>query len=599
MLKFKRFGMADQIPESSDSIRSAKPLKHAQKIHFKEPVPLDNGDVLPELTVAYETWGKLSPARDNAVYICHALTGDSHVARHDEQDDPGWWDILVGPGKAVDTDKYFVICANVLGGCRGTTGPGSINPKTGKPYGGDFPLITIGDIAHVQDMLVEKLGVNKLHAVIGGSLGGHMALEWATRYPQRIGSVLLIATSAFITPQALAFDIVGRNAILRDPNFSGGQYYQNHGPADGLAVARMLAHITYLSPEAMINKFSGPAILDDTTEFEKRFPVGSYLVKQGNRFVERFDANSYIALTRAMDQFDLGRTPQDLADSLASTTCRWLVLSFSSDWLFPTYQSRQIVHALTMLGRPVTYVNLESPHGHDAFLLKHDLDRYGGFVKAALDGQHPGLSVAHSEPAPVDGADLPRIDNDTIIELIEPHASVLDLGCGSGELLESLARRGHGHLVGVELDEWELLACARRGLNVVQADLNGGLPLFRDGQFDVAVLSQTLPVVRDVDHVVQEILRVARRGIISFPNFAYEPYRRQLLDAGRAPVPGGLKWYNTPNLRFLSIADFEDYCAQRNIQIHERVALDSQHKHRVNQDPNRNADTAVFVIGKR
>lgn len=591
--------MTDKIPESSDNIRNAKPLKFAQKATFTQPVQLEHGDALPEITVAYETWGELSPQRDNAVFVCHALTGDSHVARHNEEDDAGWWDILIGPGKAIDTNKYFVICANVLGGCRGTTGPSSINPQTGKPYGGDFPLLTIGDIATVHQMLVKHLGVTRLHAAVGASLGGHILLDWATRFPDQINTAILMATSAYVTPQALAFDIVGRNAILRDPNFVSGQYYGSHGPADGLAVARMLAHITYLSPESMTNKFSAPpGEIDSTAEFERSFPVGSYLEKQGNRFVERFDANSYIVLTRALDQFDFGRTPEALAEVLAKTQCRWLIVSFSSDWLFPTFQSRQIVQALTTLGRPVTYVNIESPHGHDAFLLKHDLDRYGGFVRAAIEDRHPELSIEDNAPAADDGTELPRIDTDTISELIPADARVLDLGCGSGELLEQLARRGHKHLLGVELDEWELLACARRGLNVVHADLNAGLPLFRDGQFDVAILSQTLPAVHDVDHVIQEILRVAKRGIISFPNFAYEPFRLQLLERGRSPVPGGLKWFNTPNLRFLSIADFEDYCRLKNIRVHQLVALETKNNRRIEENPNLNADTAIFVIGR-
>lgn len=592
--------MTDNIPESSDSLRSAKPLKHVKKATFTQPLTLERGSVLPEITVAYETWGTLSPRKDNAVFICHALTGDSHVARHNDEDDPGWWDILIGPGKAVDTDKYFVICANVLGGCRGTTGPSSINPKTGKPYGSDFPLLTIGDITTLHHMLVKHLGINTLHAAIGASLGGHILLDWTRRFSDTIHTAILMATSAYITPQALAFDIVGRNAILRDPNFLSGQYYGSHGPADGLAVARMLAHITYLSPEAMTSKFSAPpGALDSTAEFEKSFPVGSYLVKQGNRFVERFDANSYVVLTRALDQFDFGRTPEALAEILNKTSCRWLVVSFSSDWLFPTYQSRQIVQALTTLGRPVTYINIDSPHGHDAFLLKYDLDCYGGFVRAAIEERHPEISIADQAHAPADGTDLPRIDNDTISELIPSGSSVLDLGCGSGELLEQLARRGHTHLVGVELDEWELLACAKRGLHVVHADLNAGLPLFRDQQFDVAVLSQTLPAVRDVDYVIQEILRVAKRGIISFSNFAYEPYRLQLLERGRSPVPGGLKWYNTPNLRFFSIADFEDYCHMKDIRIHQFVALETSTKRRIEEEPNLRADTAVFVIERK
>ncbi len=296
--------------ESSDALRTAKPLRHVQQVTFGQPVQLEKGEILPRVTVAYETYGRLNAARDNAVLICHALSGDSHVARHDPADDAGWWDLIVGPGKPIDTERFFVVCPNVLGGCRGTCGPSDINPATGRPYGGDFPIITVGDIVDVQVRLVDHLGITKLLGVIGGSMGGHQVITWATRYPDRVAGAMALATSPRLTNQALAFDIVGRNAIIRDPNFNGGQYYESGtGPSVGLAVARMLAHITYLSPESMAEKFDADRLEPRRlqTEFENKFSVGSYLAYQGHRFVERFDANSYIALTMAMDLFDLGR----------------------------------------------------------------------------------------------------------------------------------------------------------------------------------------------------------------------------------------------------------------------------------------------------
>ncbi len=318
---------------------------YAQYAHFPGPFPLECGDTLPEITVAYETYGQLNARRNNAILICHALSGDSHVARHHEEDDPGWWDIMVGPGKPIDTDRYFVICPNVLGGCRGTTGPGSINPATGRPYGADFPVITVGDIVQVQRLLVDRLGIERLLAVVGGSLGGHMVLEWARRFPDRIAGAVAIATSARLTSQALAFDIIGRNAIICDPNYQQGQYYGNGpGPAVGLALARMLGHITYLSREAMMKKFDSRRLEPRQIEtlFEVRFNVGSYLAYQGERFVERFDANSYLRLTLAMDLFDLGETPEKVAEALRPSQCRWLILSFTSDWLFPPFQSQEL-----------------------------------------------------------------------------------------------------------------------------------------------------------------------------------------------------------------------------------------------------------------
>ncbi len=376
---------ADKILDNSDSNRSARPLLHAQSVIIPGPIQLACGDSLPEVNITYETYGALNAARDNAVFICHALTGDSHVARHDEQDDPGWWDVLIGPGKYIDTRQFFVICANVLGGCRGTTGPSSIHPRTRRPYGGDFPLITIGDIVHVHHLLLEHLKIPRLRALVGGSLGGHMVLDWAIRYPDQTQTAIVLASSGNITPQTLAFDVVARNAILADPDFSGGHYYhQAKKPKNGLAIARMLGHITYLSPESMAVKFQDADNFSYENQYETSLTIESYLSHQGKRFVDRFDANSYIVLTQAMDQFSLGRTRSDFITALSPARCRWLLMSFSSDWLFPPHQSMELALALERLGRPVKYVNIESPHGHDAFLLKHDAESYGEAIRAAL-----------------------------------------------------------------------------------------------------------------------------------------------------------------------------------------------------------------------
>ena len=294
--------MGDSLLDSSDSVRHAKPLRYVQTATLAVPLALELGGRLPAVTVAYETYGQPSPAKDNALLICHAISGDSHVAKHDDKDDPGWWDIVVGPGKAIDTDRYFVICPNILGGCRGTTGPGSPNPETGTPYGQDFPTITVGDMVEVQRRLLDHIGVEQLHAVVGGSIGGHQSLSWATRFPERVRHVILLASSPRLTSQALAFDVVGRNAIRRDPHYHGGQYYgEKRGPKVGLAIARMIGHITYLSREAMTQKFEATRLQPrgEAIEFEKTFSVGSYLGHQGQKFVERFDANSYIALSTA------------------------------------------------------------------------------------------------------------------------------------------------------------------------------------------------------------------------------------------------------------------------------------------------------------
>lgn len=595
--------------ESSDSVRTARPLRHVQSVTFEQPLELDLGGSLPNVTVAYETFGRLNGARDNAVLVCHALSGDSHVARHDPEDDPGWWDVVVGPGKAIDTNRFFVICPNLLGGCRGSTGPGSRNPVTGKPYGRDFPTITVRDMVAVQVRLLDHLGIDRLLAVIGGSVGGHQALTWATLHSQRVRGVAVLATSPRLTSQALAFDVVGRNAILRDPHFHGGQYYeQPQGPSVGLALARMIGHITYLSPQAMNEKFEADRLhpRDVAVEFEKKFSVGSYLGYQGTKFVERFDANSYVTLSLAMDLFDLGGTPEKLAATFrGSGQNRWLVISFSSDWLFPPDQSRELVKALLANNAPVSYCNVQSACGHDAFLLPDELPLYGGMIQAFLanlasDGlRQPAKDNATHGPTSI--FQQHRLDYDRISELVPVGASVLDLGCGSGGLLAKLRQGDHRRLVGVELDERNVLTCINRDLDVVQADLNKELAAFGTGQFDCVTLSQTLQAVQDVERVFAEMLRIGKSCIVSIPNFAYHRLRRMLTEEGRAPKSGGVlcyEWYNTPNIRFFTIADFEDFCRAKRIEVRRRIALDTEAGVEVFEEPNLNADLAIFVLSK-
>jgi homoserine O-acetyltransferase len=335
--------------------------------------------------------------------------------------------------------------------------------------------------------------------------------------------------------------------------------------------------------------------------------VGSYLAYQGEKFVERFDANSYVTLSLAMDLFSLGESHEALVKRFRKSHCAWLVLSFSSDWLFPPFQSKQMVDALLAAGRRVASCTVESRCGHDAFLLEDDLDRYGEMVAGFLDRLADGVAFdalaepesEHEDPTSIFQAR--RIDYDLIEELIDPGASVLDLGCGGGGLLARLASRGQARLVGIELDEREIVTAIRRGVPVVQADLAEGLACFHDGEFDAVVLSQTLQTVEDVETVVAEMLRVGRRCIVSFPNVAHAPLRRRLAEDGLAPVPaapGTHHWYDTPNIRSLSISDFEAYCAERRIRVLRRLALDSAAGKRVSDDPNLNADLAVFVIAR-
>ncbi len=597
--------------DSSDSVRSGKPLAHVQVASFPGPIHLTTGGLLPELKIAYETYGELSPNKDNAVLIFHALSGDSHVAAHDDKDDPGWWDLLVGPGKSVDTNRYFVICANVLGGCRGTTGPDSVNPQTGKKYGVDFPPINVADIVDVQRRLVESLGIERLLAIIGGSLGGLMALDWGTRYPESVAGIAAIATGARMTTQALAFDVVARNAIMSDPHFCGGEYYDKEvGPSTGLAIARMLGHITYLSQESMNRKFNADRNVGRKidTSFETKFSVGSYLAYQGDKFVERFDANSYLTLTLALDAFDLGSDRDRLAAALRRSMCRWLFVSFSSDWLFPSFQARELVDAAISSDKRVSYCNIKSDCGHDAFLLENELPVYGGLVRSFL--HHLSLDwrpeYAERRRKLHDGSRLPnapfkhRLDYDRILSLIPPKTKILDLGCGKGELLERLKARGHERLVGVEMEESLVLKCAEKGIDVLQLDMNDGLKSFSDHQFDFVVLSKTLQTIRNVEVVLEEMLRVGTRAIVSFPNLGYRKFREEL-DAGRAPRTDprpGKSWYNTSDVRFLTLLDFEEYCRMKGYRIYRKVPMDSLSGAIVDVNENENADMVIVVLGR-
>ncbi|MHB8994779.1 MAG: homoserine O-acetyltransferase MetX [Armatimonadota bacterium] len=335
---------------------------------------LANGQKLGPITLAYETYGELNAAKDNGILICHALSGDAHVAGYHtpEDKDPGWWDVMIGPGRAFDTNKYFVICSNIIGGCKGSTGPGSTNPKTGRPYALSFPVITVEDMVNAQRALVDHFGIDQLCAVVGGSMGGMQALQWVVSYPERVRLVLPIATTHCLSPQAIAFDEVGRQAIMADPDWMAGEYYGKSIPFRGLSIARMIGHITYLSDQSMHQKF-GRRLQDKAEygyDFVTDFQVESYLHHKGDGFVKRFDANSYLYITKAMDYFDLARAYGSLKDAFARTKSKFLVVSFSSDWLFPSYQSREIATALRQDGADVVYTDIKTDYGHDAFLLE-------------------------------------------------------------------------------------------------------------------------------------------------------------------------------------------------------------------------------------
>ena len=346
----------------------------AQSAHFKKPLKLKCGEVLPEYHLTYETYGKLNADQSNAVLVCHALSGNHHLAGKYAEDDkhPGWWDNLIGPGKPLDTNKFFVIGVNNLGGCDGSSGPSSINPKTDKPYSATFPVVTVEDWVDSQAVLMDELGIRKLAAVVGGSLGGMQALQWSIAYPDRIDHALVIASSPNLTAQNMAFNEVARQAIITDPEFHEGDYY-SHGviPRRGLRIARMLGHITYLSDDAMGQKF-GRQLRDGDIKysFDVEFEMESYLRYQADKFADSFDANTYIRMTRALDYFDPAlSTGGDLSAALKNVTANFLVVSFTSDWRFSTARSREIVKALLDNELPVKYAEVTAAHGHDAFLM--------------------------------------------------------------------------------------------------------------------------------------------------------------------------------------------------------------------------------------
>jgi len=361
-----------------------------RRVALPGPLPLDGGGTLAPVEVAYETYGTLAPARDNAVLVCHALTGDQHLASaHPRTGKPGWWTRMVGPGRPIDPARHFVVCANVIGSCMGSSGPASTDPATERPYAMGFPVLTIRDMVRAQAMLLDHLGVEMLAAVVGGSMGGMQALSWPATFPARVRACVAIATTARHTAQNIAFHEVGRQAIMADPCWRGGDYYGGEPPAAGLAVARMAAHITYLSEAGLTEKFGRRLQARNAKSFgfDADFQVESYLRHQGLSFVDRFDANSYLYITRAMDYFDLGEEHGGLlANAFRVSATRFCLVSFDTDWLYPTPESRSIVHALNAAGRPVSFVELSSPFGHDAFLLDvPELNRVvDGFLRGGV-----------------------------------------------------------------------------------------------------------------------------------------------------------------------------------------------------------------------
>ena len=540
------------------------------------------GGVLKEVNVAYEECGAPLDGY-NAIYICHALTGDAHVAgiKPGEEKPSGWWEGMVGPGRAIDTNKYHVVCANVLGGCSGTTGPMSINPDTGKPYGSSFPQYTFDDAVDVFRMLLRQLGVKKLAALIGGSYGGLQVVNWMTRYPDDMEKVCLIATSAALNTQAIALSVMSRNSITDDPNWHGGDYYDEtapacgQGPRAGLASARQLAHITYLSRELLQKKFQrnlqqnfvdAPAA--DRAErdrlFKTYFQIESYLDYQAMKFLRRFDANSYLHINRSMDMYSPADRYGSFDAAFARVNAKVLVVSYRGDILFPWWQSKEIVASLMKAHKSVSYCHLESGTGHDSFLT--DIDDLSKLVGGFL-GKREVKVMKWQE----------RLHRG-VLSMVGKNAHVVDIGCGDGTLLNVLREKKGVKGDGIDIEVERIEEALADGHDMFWDDADDGLETFPDQHYDTAIVSDTLQEVKNPRGVLKEALRIAKEAVVTFPNFAAYRIRLTLAFTGRLPVSKQLpfQWYDTPNIHCITLKDFKALCDKEGYEIKE-VKAESRH----------------------
>lgn len=567
-------------------------------------LPLDSGKVLQDVTIAYETYGTLSPEKNNAILICHALSGNAHAAgKYSEGDKKsGWWDYMIGQGRPLDTDRFFIICSNVIGGCAGSTGPASIEPGTNRPYGMRFPFITIDDMVRAQTLLIDDLGIETLFAVIGGSMGGMQALAWANRYSERVKYCIPLATALYQSAQNIALHEVGRTSITSDPNFRNGDYYETEEqPDDGLRIARMVGHISYLSDEAMREKFGRRLQNVKTLMFDTKdlFQVESYLGYKGQVFVERFDANSYLYISRAIDYFDIGyeMSPKDILPHVKNT--QFFVLSFSSDWLYPPYQCEEIVKACKASNIPVSYYTIETNAGHDSFLLRNEMmeELIKNYLANAYEREMMGRSI-FVQSVEKEEWNRERLDFRHIIQEIPEKSRVLDLGCGDGYLLEKLFKLKQCKGQGVEIDRANFIACVKRGVNVIESDINSVLRHYSDNSFDYVVLNISLQVTRNTKEVMQESVRVGKKVIVSFPNFSHIGNILAIL-GGRMPKSNNLpfEWYETPNIHLLTIKDFRVFCEENGYDIISTYLYNE--KGRTLFFPDIFAEYGMFIVQKK
>ncbi len=568
---------------------------------------LTSGGSIEGLSLRYETYGELNLAKDNAIYVCHALTGDHHVAGvYDKKDGkPGWWNHVVGPGKAIDTNQFFVLSSNCLGGCRGSTGPASERPGgDGEPYGASFPDLTIRDMIRAQRLLIDFLEIDQLHAVVGGSMGGMQALQWIVEYPGFARNAIIIAATAQHSVQTIAFNEVGRRSIRGDQAWENGEYASGKGPDQGLSVARMMAHITYLSGIGMEERFGGERRLDPSGEFE--FSVQGYLDHQGSKFIRRFDANSYLKLTEALDRFDLTAKP-GLDKALAKVDTRTMVIAFTSDWLYTPKQNKLIVDALCRAGKNASYLEIDDSHGHDSFLIDSDpfLRALRGFLQTDESKdcevcEADGFRKLKNRYEVKKEADFRAID-----EWIKPNERVLDLGCGRGLLLEHLRESKGVQGFGIDWDLNNAISCVSRRVPIYQEEILTALKKTSDNSFDWVLFSRMVESLPEPGLVIEHALRVARNVAVSFVNHGYWRNRVAFLLQGKRirneVYPHN--WESSHLSNHFSIREFEDFCLRlRQGGVDFRVGRKVFHRGDWTKKcalfPNLRAGLAIFELSK-
>ncbi len=593
------------VEESSDGEVG---LVEPQDFHSKEPFFFERGGSVEELSIRYETYGKLNPTKDNAILVCHALTGDHHCAGiHSKADrKPGWWNDMIGHGKPIDVDRFFVICSNGLGACQGTTGPTSINPATGKPYGLSFPDLTVSDMVRAQKLLIDHLELDKLFAVIGGSMGGMQVLQWAVEYPNLVDRVVPIAATARHGAQTIAFNEVGRNAIIQDAKWKNGDYPTGDGPGVGLGIARMMAHLTYLSEEGMEQKFGRTRRQSNSEDtgpekrFDVEFEVESYLRHQGKAFVNRFDANTYLYLTKALDRFDLYGENDDLSDAFSKVEAKTLAIGFTSDWLYTPDQNREIVDTLLRLGKDASYAEIDYDFGHDSFLLKaeafHDLIR--AFLGTKQGPQEDGKKASSAGPA---RKEVKRESDFQIIsQWVGEGERVLDLGCGQGILLDHLRRTKNVYGVGVDIDPDKVTSCVAHGVSAYQGDVREALRVFDEDSFDWVVFSRTVEELENSGEALRDALRVGKRAAVSFVNHGFWLNRlNYFLSGSRTRNEVYPKaWHERIPSNPFTLSDFESFCQNAGIAIHRKIHLAGDWRKPCRFLPNLRAGCAIYEIGR-